>query len=237
MSADVAVVIPQFNQLALTRRCLESLHMCGVKCLELLVADDGSDPTELRCELPWLERHARVLQFAHRGLTATWNAAAQQTEASWLVFLNNDCLAAGDWIDPLLEPLRTGSALLTAPGWRNERFLPSGLRAVVPRRGMVSGWCLAVSRNLFLSLGGFDESLELYFSDTDLQLRLLTEVEHPHPLLAVEGLPLSHAGHATAHRLCDQSLQWERDRQRFVAKWASRHSTGHAGHILTMRGD
>ncbi len=218
--SDVTVIVPQYHQCHLTRRCVDSLIRAhGETPPEILVADDGSAPVVLAPEVAWFEARSRFLRLEHRGVTATWNAAARACITEWLVFLNNDTGSLGPWVDRLLEPLRAGRSQLSGVSWRTERHLPKAWRSLPSEPRLLTGWCLGISRDKWLALGGFDESLELYFSDTDLQLRLLKESPCETPLVCVEDLPLIHAGHATAHRLPDQRRQWHRDWQRFQEKW------------------
>lgn len=222
MPHDTTVIIPQFNHCHLTRDCVATLLAAHPRPPEILIADDGSDPLALGPDVDWLSRHARLLRLQHRGVTATWNSAARACDSRWLVFLNNDTTTLGPWIDRLLDPLRTGAARLTGVQWRSERELLPHQQSLLPDRHLLAGWCFAIARDVLLRMGGFDESLTLYFSDTDLQLRLLSGGADRCPLLAVEGLPLLHAGHATAHRLPDQRRQWLRDRRRFRSLCAAR---------------
>jgi GT2 family glycosyltransferase len=231
MAADVTIIIPQFNRCDLTRRCVTSLMEMNPQPPPLLVADDGSAEAALDPDLTWLSSHARVLRLPHQGVTAAWNAAAQAAQTRWLIFLNNDALSLGPWIDRLLEPLRMGAAEMTGVEWRLDRDLPPSLRTLLPQGRLLAGWCFAIARHRWLDLGGFDPSLALYFSDTDLQLRLLADSAKASPLLGVEGLPLIHAGHATTRRLPDRRRQWRRDRDQLLAKWNALLSPANADQL------
>lgn len=220
MPADVTVIIPQFNRCHLTRRCVESLLAHHSHPLELVIADDGSDPADLAPDLSWLSARAQLLRLPHRGVTAAWNAAAAAARSDWLVFLNNDTGTLGPWLERLIEPLRTGAAAMTGVATRSERDLPAAAQGLTDNRRLLAGWCFAIGRQRLHALGGFDPALRLYYSDTDLQVRLLLDAGRTNPLLCVAGLPLIHSGHATAHRLPDHHRQWRRDRLRFLDKWS-----------------
>jgi GT2 family glycosyltransferase len=216
----VTVVIPQFGRSELTERCVQTFRSYHGPEPSILIVDDGSPAGELARLRRSLGDSATFLTQPRRGVTAAWNAALTAAPSTLLLYLNNDTVTYGPWVDCLLAPLRTGAARMIGVGWRRERHLP----AVLARRQrfcrLLVGWCFALARADLVSLGGFDASLTRYFSDTDLQLRLLANGEVEEPLLVVEGLPLLHLGHATAHRLTDRATQWERDRRRFLAKWS-----------------
>lgn len=219
LSGNATVVIPQFRRPELTERCVQSFRAHHGPDPSILIVDDGSPAAEIERLRQSLGGAATFLEQPHRGVTAAWNAGLYASRATELVFLNNDTITHGVWLDRLLAPLQAGAARMVGVAWRQERHLP----AVVARQRrccrFLTGWCFAIARSELVSLGGFDESLARYFSDTDLQLRLLVSSESTDPLLVVEGLPLVHLGHATAHRLPDRATQWERDRRWFQAKW------------------
>src|SRR5690606_2251566 len=114
------------------------------------------------------------------------NTAVRQTTGDVLLFLNNDTRTQGPWLTALVSPLFGASStahddppglpppptLMTGVRRRREPELPRSL----PRDAgslLLEGWCFAVRRETFLELGGFDERLRLYYSDTDFQCRLL----------------------------------------------------------------
>ena len=92
-------------------------------------------------------------------------------------------------------------------------------------RSMLSGWCFAVRRETFLAVSGFDESLHLYFSDTDFQLRVRDHFASSGlpPWVTVPGLAISHLSHRTAHQLPNRRPLWRADRDRFQARWNRSH--------------
>ena len=237
MAPNVAVIVPQFHHCRMTVECLSTLRHTLDDSVDILIVDDGTPPEHLNKYCTTLNRLGRIVQQSHRGVTAAWNHAARQTDARWLVFLNNDTRSLGPWADRLIAPLTTGAASMTGVAWRDEPHLPKDLSPSLLSQRFLSGWCFAIARERLLALGGFDESLALYFSDTDLQLQLRRESPRDDPLLCVEGLPLVHDGHRTAHRLSNHWSQWERDRRRFRDKWSptsgDRPTCGCTDHIAS----
>lgn len=221
MPSDVTVIIPQFNRLDFTVYCATSLRQCHDDSPQVLIVDDGSDPTLLADWTPQLRSCGELLTRPHRGVTAAWNAGLQACRTRWVVFLNNDTETRGDWCEQLITPLRRTEASLAGVRWRTERHLPQALQHHWRGPCWLQGWCFAAERSRLLDLGGFDESLELYFSDTDLQLRCLvqTAATGGRALMCVDGLSITHVGHATAHRLPDVRRRWLRDRRTFHQKW------------------
>ncbi|MBW3542808.1 MAG: glycosyltransferase [Planctomycetes bacterium] len=227
-SIDAALIIPQHGRSDLTIACLQSIRRHEPVPPTAIVVDDGS-------LLEHVER-IRRLQFGNvgviaagrSGVSAAWNCgAAAAAGCSRLVFLNNDVLADGPFLERLLEPLRMPNCLMAGARLRRETALPKETLARLPSNTFLEGWCLAVRRADFDAAGGFDESLRLYFSDTDLQGRLLANAgRSADALAAVPGLPVRHLGHATTRALPQRRRKWREDRTRFLEIWCRRWGVG-----------
>jgi GT2 family glycosyltransferase len=204
----------------LTEQCVESLRRWERVRWPIVVVDDGSPGG-------YAEQHAMAAQSGievvrhgvHQGVSAAWNTGARRSRTQWVVFLNNDVLVRGRWVERLTGPLRRGKAVVSGAARRRERGLDAGrLRTCCASRWFLEGWCLAMRVALWRTLGGFDEGFRVYFGDTDLQMR----AQLFGALAAVEGLPLVHLGHRTAHDrrcLADRRECWRRDREWFLGKW------------------
>jgi GT2 family glycosyltransferase len=217
---DATIVIPQHGQAERTVACVRSLRLWEPHPWPVIVVDDGSpekDRRMIRCALT----DVTVIEQAHQGVTHAWNAATRWIDTPFTVFLNNDTLTGGRWVDALLAPLRSGSAVLSGAAWRDERALPTEIARRLPTTRFVEGWCCAVATAQVREIGLFDESLRLYFSDTDLQARL-ARAWGPDCLAVVGdvGEALRHCGHASTRLLPDRRRIWAEDRRRFIRKWS-----------------
>ncbi len=215
---STTIIIPQFNHPELTLRAIQSLRQCDSPHWPILVVDNGSSAESLRRLHDLNDPHTEILALPRQGLTAAWNTAARRCRSTTLVFLNNDTLSTGPWVESLLEPLRLHRTWVSGVEERQEPHL-------TPPMEMLSGWCFAVRRDTFLAVGGFDESLQLYFSDTDFQLRVrehFAAADIPF-WTTVPGLAISHLSHRTAHQLPNRKSLWRADRDRFQARWNRSH--------------
>jgi GT2 family glycosyltransferase len=217
---DVTIIVPQYNQPALTIACLRTLFTAHQQSPRVIVVDDGStgdSAASVRREVP----NATVVCRPHQGVTAAWNHGARLAASEMLVFLNNDSESHGPWIDRLVAPLRVPNVLMTGVADRLEPAISKHNPGVAPPR-LLEGWCFAMRREEFHALNGFDESLRLYFSDTDLQLRLWQRFgNRDRALRVVRGLPIRHAGHRTTRTVRERRSIWLRDRERFFEKWSA----------------
>ncbi len=216
---DVSIVVPVYNQVAFTLAAIDSLLSHGSRyTFEILVGDDAStDATAaaLAEPIPGVRhvRHERNLGFVRN-----CNATARHARGRYVLFLNNDTQVLPGWLDELVGTLEddpqvglAGSKLVYPDGrlqecgaivWRDGSAWNFG-RLQDPRRpefcyrrdvDYVSGASIALRRELWEALGGFDELfVPAYAEDADLAFRvrargLRTVVQPLSQLLHFEGI-------------------------------------------------
>jgi FkbM family methyltransferase len=194
---DVSIVIPVYNHLEDTLRCLLSLAMAGEKTqFEVIVADDAStDGTQslmTRCQgLRYIRNELNI------GFLRNCNYAATVARGKYIMFLNNDVIVTPEWLDGIIDTFLNfpraglvGSKLLYPNGtlqeaggviWNDGTGMNYGkgrdpskpeynyLREV----DYCSGASIVIPRGLWEQLGGFDEFFALaYYEDVDLAFRV-----------------------------------------------------------------
>ncbi|HET9811661.1 MAG TPA: glycosyltransferase [Sphingomicrobium sp.] len=183
----VTVVIPTWNRLELLQEAIASVVAQTCPNWELIVVDDGSTdgtPAHLRAISDPRIRAIAVDRLGKVGHLRNIGAAAGT--AGWIAFLDSDDLWMPDKLEIQLEALEASGAdwcygqceLLNPNGEtlpiRAGRFRPISGKIVddllADRTGAYIGTVL-VRRDLFESLGGFDESLPNR-EDLDFELRL-----------------------------------------------------------------
>ncbi|MHB8262640.1 MAG: glycosyltransferase [Acidimicrobiales bacterium] len=247
-----SIVILAWNAWETTRACLESLRPTlrdrnsgvGDKAGdEVIVVDNGStDGTrEYLGNYPWVKlvRNDRNLGFA-----AGNNAGAAIATRPLVVFLNNDTVLAGRWLDALVFPF--SDPLVGATGPRSNYVTgPQLIPDVAYEAGdMLSmrhfaatwsaqhsgeveevegliGFCLAVRRSTFEALGGFDESFGVGgFEDNDLCMRMRSA---GWKLCIPHGSFVHHEGHRTFEA---NGMDWYTEQQRNRSYFMSKHAPG-----------
>jgi GT2 family glycosyltransferase len=212
-----SIVVPAWNAWPVTRACLESLRPTLGPKDEVIVVDNGSvdeTPRMLR-RYPFL----RVLRNEeNQGFAKACNQGAALASRDVLVFLNNDTLPVGRWLDGLLGAF--ADEKVAAAGARSN--FVSGPQLVEEAQGLppdppairrfarqhqaanrarttpatrLVGFCLAVRREAFVAVGGFDEGYGIGgFEDDDLCMRLM---DKGWSLVIADECFVYHRGHAT----------------------------------------
>jgi GT2 family glycosyltransferase len=241
VSASVVLVV--WNQLDLTRACLESLRSTTVP-FELCVVDNGStDGTR-----EWFE--SARLSFPvvyHRnerniGLISALNQGARVAGGDVLCFLHNDTeMRDARWLErleaALSSPRRIGLAGLYGVRRlrRDGRYVgrtivhalagEETLGAALVEVAAVDGVCLCLPRSVLAAVGGFDEEYGFFHGyDRDLSFA----VREAGWRCAVVNAPFVHhgggtrTGEAAPFRSDEDLAQRRAALRRFAAKWRRR---------------
>ena len=191
----VSVIIVNFNAGEYLRPCVESLLAQTLTTFECILIDNGSTDGSLKT-LPELDERFTIIEAKENlGFAVANNRAAKLTSADWIALLNPDAFARPDWLEKglaarsrLPNTAMVGSTqyLALEPdrfdglgdeyhafgiAWRAGFGKPAG--EVFDRETF--GPCGAgafYDRNLFLDLGGFDESFFCYHEDVDIAFRM-----------------------------------------------------------------
>ncbi|MDJ0746695.1 MAG: tetratricopeptide repeat protein [Xenococcaceae cyanobacterium MO_167.B27] len=193
-SPKVSIIIPVYNKLEYTTRCLQSLakHLAPETAVEIIVVNDcSSDDTQY--SLSSVEGLTLINNESNLGFIHSCNKGAEAAQGEYIYFLNNDTEIHPNSIESLIEVLEkdeqvgaVGSKLVypqgalqeaggiiwqDASGWnygRNDNpYDPkyNYLREV----DYCSGASLIVKKSTFEALNGFERDFApAYYEDTDL---------------------------------------------------------------------
>lgn len=192
-----SIVIPVYEQHLYTFNCLKSLgEHTDLSDVEIIVVDDAS-PNPAAQALPDLQGVRLVRNPQNLGFIGSCHHGADLARGDMLIMLNNDTqvtpgwLAALQWVfDTRSDAGLVGARLVYPNGtlqeaggilWQDGSAWNWG-RGDDPERPVYnylreadycSGACLAIMRNDWVALGGFDRAYTpAYYEDTDLAFRV-----------------------------------------------------------------
>ena len=195
-SPQVTVAIVAYQSGDFLQPCLDALAAQSFTDFEAVIVDnDSTDGSIEAVRLP--DARFRIEKLGtNTGFAVANNVAARASAAPWLATLNPDTRADPQWLEKLMaatarwpDAASFGSTQVSldnpdeldgvgdvyhAAGLAWRARLGSPLSAIPPE-GEVFGPCAAAAlyrRDLFVELGGFDESYFCYSEDVDLAYRL-----------------------------------------------------------------
>lgn len=172
--ASFSIIIPTYNRPTELAQCLRSLARLEYPAalVEVIVVDDGGHTPADGIVAPFRERlNLTLLRQENSGATAARNAGAAAAKGNYLVFTDDDCEFAPDWLSTLAARLDVSSAAMVGGAVLNN--LPGNIASTAShlllqfvldyynqggdRTGFLSGNNQAVPAAGFRAIGGFDE--------------------------------------------------------------------------------
>jgi GT2 family glycosyltransferase len=176
---EYSIIIPTYQRREQLARCLTSIESLAFPRhrFEVIVVDDGSNnpPADLIAALD-RSLDAQLVCARHAGPATARNVGAKLARGKYLVFTDDDCTPQRHWLTAIDEGMRE-SAAPRAVGGRTVNILANDAYATASQ-GIVdflyeyygdhsAPWRfftsnnLAVPRNEFMEIGGFDEGFAL----------------------------------------------------------------------------
>ncbi len=197
----IAILIPTRDRIDLLARCIASVEeKTTYGKYEIVIINNDSESAEARAFFQ--QTPHRVLSYSGPfNYSAMNNFAVEQTDAPWLLFLNNDTeVIEGEWLTAMAEHIQrsevgaVGAQLLFRNNTIQHAGIVLGVRGtakhaflgfpaeapgvcrqlqVTRNYSAVSAACLLTRRDVFEEVGGFDEEqLPVIFNDVDLCLKM-----------------------------------------------------------------
>lgn len=195
-SPRVSVAVVAYQSGPLLRDCLAALAAQTVGELEVILVDNASSDGAAEAAAREAPEVVFIANAENLGFAAAVNQAARRARGKWLALLNPDAFAAPDWLEALLA---AADAYPEVRCFASRQLMAEdagrldGLGDVMSAAGFgfrggygqpdpglagpafvfsACGGAMMIDRELFLSMGGFDERLFCYCEDVDLGYRL-----------------------------------------------------------------
>lgn len=221
----ISVIIPVYNNAEQLEKCLSALQKSSDGKTEIIVVDDFSTDDSVKIAEKF---NAEVYRLEkNSGPAAARNRGAEKASGDILFFVDSDVVAENDSIDKIRRVFAANESIAAAFGSYDdqpaEKNFLSQYRNLLHHyfhqendRQAETFWagCGAISRSVFLSVGGFNAK---HFSrpqieDIELGYRLR---ENGHRILIVKDLQVKHLkkwtfGEMLKTDIFDRALPWTR---------------------------
>lgn len=198
---DISVIVPALNEEHVIGRCLASLagQRLPQACFEVIVVDNGSIDRTVEIARSFNSSlSVTVIEKTGVRIAALRNCGAARARGRYLAFLDADCVAPAHWLQQVCDLLQANDGRIigaqyripSPSSWVAEAWYGDLWRMKDGPVAYVPGGDMAVSRELFLNLGGFDESI-VTSEDCEFCERAGRSAV---PILAVPSLSVVHLG-------------------------------------------
>jgi GT2 family glycosyltransferase len=222
----VAAIVVNWNSGELLCRCLAALSKQSVQLWRIVVVDNASSKDSAELNVGYCPRSKLIQLEENKGFAAANNLAASElTSCEWVALVNPDAFPEPQWLEKMLAAAQEypdytafGCKMLTAgdadridgagdvyhvsgAAWRRGHGQATRGRHIKVEE--IFSPCAAAAlyrRDVFLEIGGFDDSYFCYFEDVDLGFRLRLA---GHRCLYVPDAVVHHVGSATTGERSD----------------------------------
>lgn len=211
----ISVVIPSIDRGPAILETVESVLANDYPNFETVVGDQSEDGRTRESLAPYIsDGRVRYLSNPRRGVALNRNLGARHARGEILAYTDDDCTVPPDWLRTIAQAFRTDDRIgmvfgniLAGPHDPDRGFVQAYIRKTsftatkATQKHLVEGIgaCMAIRRDVWEAVGGFDLALGAgarfrSAEDTDLSLRVLLAGFHVHE---TTGISVVHHGFRT----------------------------------------
>lgn len=215
-----------WNNLELTRRCVESLRRHTDVPSELILVDNGS--TDGSAEYATSAAEVAVHNDTNLGFAAGMNSGLAEANGTYVAFINNDTVFPPHWASRLIESFESGGnpgivmpAVTAAGNPVTVRESPGTEQIVLTPFGeFPSGVVYMMRTETIRALGGWNEDYQTASAE-DLDLSF-TVWAHDLDVVLDERVLVEHESQATVRNLPDRKSLYRDNLEQFLRRWETK---------------
>lgn len=236
-----SIIILTYNQLNVTKLCIESILKHTPENIEIIVVDNHSTDGTIEY-LQSLSYIRTIFNETNQGFARGCNQGYEIASGDTILFLNNDTVVTKNWLHNMLNTLYQddqigivgpvsnyvgGSPQQIQAGYSSIDSLDSFAEQYSnqtyrnsKRTLRLVGFCLLIKRKVLEDIGSFDENFKTgSFEDDDLCIRAIKNGYH---LRIAEDSFIHHHGHATFNGNQELSLHhsFVENKHYIMQKWS-----------------
>ncbi len=228
----LSIIIPVYNKIEMTLRCIEDIRRKNRDCdYEIIVFDNGStDDTPERLSGDKALKYIRSRE--NLGISRACNEGAERARYPLLCFMHNDLfISKNKWVKDLIGFFNSrpdagviglyGAKVIRRDGsYRSKGIVhsrmdnPTITKAFEPV-AVVDGLLMALGRDLFSKVGGFNTLFTIHYYDKDLSMKTLAAGYKNYVL----NIPFEHRCGSTRKAISDEDRVREELKSAFLDIW------------------
>jgi GT2 family glycosyltransferase len=230
------IIIPVWNQLALTRDCIDSIlkNTGGVGYRMVIIDNASSEDARLYLESVRDKEVGRAILIRNEtnlGFVKAVNQGMDASDSPYVCVLNNDTLATDGWLAEMIKvaegapdigvvnPSSNTLGQRPAKGEPIELYAEKirGLSGRFVELGAAIGFCMLIKREVVQKIGQFDEIYGMgNFEDTDFSRRAIRE---GYKCVRACGAYVYHSENTSFSRIKTFDEDFRRNRAIFEFRW------------------
>ena len=218
----------------------EKLKAITQNCIDSLIASEN--PTEIKFEVLVIESEKSLAPYQYPNSTTIYpevsfgfnkymNIGINATTNKYVCLCNNDLIFHKNWASEILKAMNENPKIMSAnsvcqyfsghASHTNKTIIGNRSNLL---EGILTGWCIFVKREIFNTIGLFDEQFDFWYADKDYG-RTLLKHRITHALIGTS--KVDHLGNQTHNALSPEKLLELTDRQKstYEKKWGKENNS------------
>lgn len=223
MEIKCDLILLSWNNLAILKKCVESILRCTKERCKLTIVDNASTEHGLKEYLATLKGNGyitveAVFNCVNEGFARGMNKGLKASGAEFACILNNDIIVKDGWLSEMMKVAASDASI----GIVNPSSNNFGSKARVGTGGWIEmnagvGFCMLIKREVIGKIGYLDDEFGYaYFEDTDYSRRAQAA---GYKCVMAKGCYVFHEEGKSGRFLRDKKRTFDRSAGIFAKRW------------------